>query len=181
MLETKLCALLVHCVADQKISQISSMPPKVVNQAALIHFFTAIVEYCCKTNDPEGKLRALGMSTGIRLLDILYLREKPFRRETRLLGLLQFIAGPVWKAVFGRAADLTESSDEYFIIDKQLIFNRYISPPPGQEIFNCGGAWAAGLVEGILRTAEFPRTVQSDFSAEKVEDDWISTTLAIKK
>ena len=121
------------------------------------------------------------MTTGIRLLDILYLREKPFRRETRLLGLLQFIVGPVWRAVFGRAADLTENAEEYFIIDKQLILNRFISPPPGQDIFNCGGAWAAGLVEGILKTAEFPRTVQADFTADKVEEDWISTTLAIKK
>jgi hypothetical protein len=77
------------------------------------------------------------------LLDILYLREKPYRRETKLLGLLQFIAGPVWRTVFGRSADLSESPEEYFIIDKQLILNKYISPPPGHGV--CDGLCPLGL------------------------------------
>ena len=157
------------------------MPPKAVNQAAFIHLFTAIVEYCCKKPDADARLRSLGSATGIRLLDSMYLREKPFRRETRLLGMLQFIAGPMWRAVFGHSAELTENSDEYYIVDRQLILNRYISPPPGEEIFNCGGEFAAGLVEGILKTADFPRSVTADFSAATIEEDWISTTLVIKK
>ena len=160
------------------------MPPKapvIVTQAALVQLFTAIVQYCCGFDDADVRLHTIGMSTGLRLLDMLYNKEKPFRRETKLLGILQFIAGPVWRSVFGRTADLSESPEEFFITDKQLILNKFISPPPGEDIFNCGGSFAAGLVEGMLKAADFHRSVHADFLADKIEDDWMSTTLVIKK
>lgn len=52
------------------------------------------------------RLAELGQEVGIRMLDILAVRERGSRRETRLLNILLFIKGPLWK-VKSFPADVT--------------------------------------------------------------------------
>ena len=57
------------------------------------------------------------------MLELACLRDKSSRRETRMLGILNFITSTVWKMLFGNAADSLEKSveqeDEFMIVEKQ--------------------------------------------------------------
>ena len=100
-------------------------------------------------------------------------REKTSRRETRMLGILNFITNTVWKMLFGAAADSLEKSveqeDEFMIVEKDPLVNRYISSAP----CNCC-AFVAGIVRGVLEGAQFPAEV----SAHEYEDS--RTVILIK-
>ncbi len=39
----------------------------------------------------------MGQHVGVRILDVLLLREKGFRRETKLLNMLIFIKSNLWR------------------------------------------------------------------------------------
>lgn len=52
----------------------------------------------------------MGYRVGQRVLELIVWREKNSRRETRVLGILQFIHTTVWKTLFGKAADALEKS-----------------------------------------------------------------------
>ena len=156
---------------------------------ALLHLFCEVSGYCLRKAteelDAEARLHSLGMSVGARVLDTLYFRDKPFRRETKILSLLQFIANSAWRQLFGHTAELSVANkgDEYYILDRNLVLNRYMSPPPDashDQFPNCGGAFAAGLVEGMFKRAEFPKSVYAVYTNEIITDDWVSVTLVIK-
>ena len=154
---------------------------------ALAHLFCEIVTSAMKasteTEDTESLLHAMGVRIGMRSLDSLYFKEKPFRRETKLLSFLQFLVGPAWKQLFGRTADLSisESGLEYYITDKALVLNRWLSPPTdSQDIPNCGGAMAAGIAEGMLQRAGHTKLVYATFLNESTGEDWCGTVLVVK-
>lgn len=48
-----------------------------------------------------------------------------------------------------------QADDEYMISDHDLLVNRYISVPRDMGHLNCG-SFAAGIVEGVLKSAGFP-------------------------
>ena len=48
-----------------------------------------------------------------------------------------------------------QADDEYMISDHDLLVNRYISVPRDMGHLNCG-SFAAGIVEGVLKSAVFP-------------------------
>ena len=50
------------------------------------------------------------MGIGRRVLELACLRDKSSRRETRILGILQFIQSTIWKMLFGAAADSLEKA-----------------------------------------------------------------------
>jgi hypothetical protein len=54
----------------------------------------------------------MGYRVGQRVLELIVWREKNSRRETRILGILQFVHTTVWKTLFGKAADALEKSRE---------------------------------------------------------------------
>ena len=54
----------------------------------------------------------MGYRVGQRVLELIVWREKNSRRETRILGILQFIHTIVWKTLFGKPADSLEKSRE---------------------------------------------------------------------
>merc|ERR1712187_841059 len=86
----------------------------------------------------------------------------------------------VWKQLFGHVADLLKGQDhenEYMLNDKALLVNHYISVPQDYGAVNCG-AYVAGIVEGLLRSAEFPATA----SAHTVEEPGggSSTTILVR-
>ena len=109
-------------------------------------------------NDLEARLEASGRDVGARLGEALAARERPGKRETRLITMLQFVSGPCWRVLFGRAADSlersTENEDEYLIHDRTPITNTYVSVPPDLGQLNCA-AYIAGIVGGILEASGF--------------------------
>jgi len=111
----------------------------------------------------EHKLEEAGIGIGHRALELGCLREKTSRRETRMLGILQFITSVVWKMLFGGAAKdavslekSVEQEDEFMIVEKQPIVSTYISSAP----CSCA-AFVAGIVRGVLEGAQFPARVSA--------------------
>ena len=47
----------------------------------------------------------MGYHIGERLLNLIFIRDKQFKRETRLINILIFIKNSVWKTLFGKEAD----------------------------------------------------------------------------
>ena len=111
------------------------------------------------------RLEDAGVGIGRRVLELGCLREKSSRRETRMLGILNFITTTVWKMLFGAPADSLEKSveqeDEFMIVEKTPLVNMFISSAP----CNCV-AFVAGIVRGVLEGAQFPAQV----SAHEYED-----------
>jgi trafficking protein particle complex subunit 5 len=58
----------------------------------------------------DFRLSEMGYRVGQRVLELIVWREKNSKRETRILGILQFIHTVVWKTLFGKPADSLEKS-----------------------------------------------------------------------
>jgi hypothetical protein len=89
------------------------------------------------------------------------------RKEKNLIAMLQLIHGPMWKALFGRAADGLEKStdrdDEYYIYEREPLTNRFASAPREMTHFNCA-AFIAGVANGLLDAAQFKADVTAHFN-----------------
>jgi hypothetical protein len=125
--------------------------------------FSEMIQYMLnKSNDEkefdlEEKLSSLGYPIGEKILEYCYVYEKNTKRETKIVSMLQFIHNNVWKILFGKQADglqkSTEDEDEYRIIEQNPITNKYIEVPKNSST-NCA-AFIAGIIEGILNSADF--------------------------
>ena len=73
-----------------------------------------------KDFDLEEKISSLGYPIGEKVLELCSVREKNFKKETKIVQMLQFIHNNVWKMLFGKQADglqkSTDDEDEYRII-----------------------------------------------------------------
>ena len=65
----------------------------------------------------ERRLEATGYGVGLRVLELLAFRSREYKRETKLMNVLQFVSTVVWKALFGKAADSLERSSTCCKID----------------------------------------------------------------
>lgn len=113
----------------------------------------------------DRRLDEAGYGIGLRVLELAAMREKNYKREIRMLGILQFITTSVWKLLFGAAADALEKAvdheDEFMIVEKAPLVNRYISSGP------CNGtAFVAGIVRGALEGAQLPARVTAHESED---------------
>lgn len=104
-----------------------------------------------------------GYAIGQRLLELLLYREgRSAKRETRVLGILQFIAQTLYRHLFGKPADGLEKSrdneDEYMLIDNEPAVSSYISVPREMSQLNCA-AFVAGIIEAVLDGSLFPSKV----------------------
>ena len=54
----------------------------------------------------------MGYHVGERLLNPIFIRDKQFKRETRLINILIFIKNSVWKTLFGKEADKLEQAND---------------------------------------------------------------------
>ena len=138
--------------------------------------FSELVQYhksrAKDTSELERALEDAGADVGRRMYEAQSFRERgPGKRENRLLPLLQFIQSSFWKNAFGRAADSLEvyDDDEYLLSDRDLLVNRFVSVPKDYGDLNCG-AFAAGMVGGILRSAGFPAKVSCYYSEQAPGD-----------
>ena len=140
-----------------------------VSLSAFSFLFSELVQYhrtrASSIAELEQKLSEAGEGVGSRMLEVLAYRDKSNRREIRLQGILHFINTNVWRCLFGKVADSLEiyNDDEYVLGDKSLVVNRYISVPKDFGDLNCG-AFAAGVVKGVLVDAGFPAEVSAYYA-----------------
>lgn len=138
-----------------------------VSESAMALVICEAVQYLQKQakgiSDLEERLNRLGYHIGQRVLELITLREgKSAKRETKVLGILQFVHTMVWRALFGRPADALERSTEdpsqYMIIDNEPLVTRFISVPKDMSQLNCA-AFAAGIIEAVLDASSFSAKV----------------------
>lgn len=90
--------------------------PQIKASVSSLHYiFNSIVEHAMSVTGPSGnyddKLHEIGFRIGWRLLPLVALRERPNKREVRLLPLLTFISTSCWKYLFNRSGELFKSTD----------------------------------------------------------------------
>ncbi|KAG7315877.1 hypothetical protein KOW79_020743 [Hemibagrus wyckioides] len=137
-----------------------------VSVSAFALLFSEMVQYCqsrvYSVAELQGRLADMGHGVGASLLDVLVMREKNGKRETKVLNILLFIKVNVWKALFGKEADKLEQANDddktYYIIEKEPLINAYISVPKENSTLNCA-AFTGGIVEAILTHSGFPAKV----------------------
>ena len=140
-------------------------------------------------NGPRTRLNVQGHPIGLKLLDLLLIREPP-RTQTRpltIIALLHFIKINLWTHLFGRQADRLEKSsnpdtpDEYMIVDNEPVVNAYISVPREMSQLNCA-AFVAGIIEGVCDGAMFPARVTAHSVGGKEEGEmWPGKTVFLVK
>ncbi|XP_077981505.1 trafficking protein particle complex subunit 5-like [Glandiceps talaboti] len=170
-------------MADRRKSSILDRPlskgKAEINISPFALLFSEMVQYCQNrvytVPELQTKLSELGQHVGFRMLDLLFLREKNFKRETKLLNMLLFIKTTLWKTLFGKEADKLEHANDdektYYIIEKESLVNKFISVPKDKGGLNCA-AFTAGIVEAVLNGCNFPAKVTAHWHK--------GTTLMIK-
>eukprot|EP00164_Ancoracysta_twista_P007448 GFYU01010574.1.p1 GENE.GFYU01010574.1~~GFYU01010574.1.p1 ORF type:complete len:193 (+),score=29.43 GFYU01010574.1:142-720(+) len=139
-----------------------------VSLSAFSFVFSELVQYAQlhaeSIHELEKRLEDAGHAIGLRLLELVFHRERGSRRETKFVKILTFIQENVWQVLFGKKADpLTksiENDDEYMITDKEPLVNKFVSVPREMGDLNCA-AFVAGIVRGILNGADFPCRVSA--------------------
>ncbi|KAK3308473.1 NO signaling/Golgi transport ligand-binding domain-containing protein [Chaetomium strumarium] len=164
-----------------------------LSQASFAYLFSEMVSYAQRRvtgiQELEKRLNLQGHPIGLKLLDLLLIREPP-RSQTRplsIIALLHFIKINLWTHLFGRQADRLEKSsnpdtpDEYMIIDNEPLVNAYISVPREMSQLNCA-AFVAGIVEGVCDGAMFPARVTAHTVGGKEEGEmWPGKTVFLVK
>lgn len=137
-----------------------------VSLSAVAYLLSEIISYCKEgvqsASELEDRLSDMGYPVGVRLLELVGYRDRKSNRETRILGILQFVHTHIWACMFGRRADSiekgTEGDNEYMINDTSLALTKYVSVPKEMGSFT-PAAFMAGVVRGVLDAAGFPATV----------------------
>jgi hypothetical protein len=142
--------------------------------AALAFLFSALVQNLQKTckgvPELERKLADHGYRVGVRALDLSCCRDasRSRKREHRLLGMLQWASGTLWRTLFNKSADALEAArdaqDEYMIYDNAPLVCTFISTPKELGALSCA-AFVAGILEGCLDAAGFACNVTAHSAA----------------
>lgn len=143
---------------------------RTVGLGSFSFLFSELVQYSqqkvSNVDELERRLMSVGQEVGERMLEALAFRDKGMRRETQIVGMLSFVHTVVWKALFGRPADAlekgTQAENEYMIVDREPLVNRFISVPRDFGHLNCA-AFNAGIVRGALVAAGFPCQVSAHY------------------
>ncbi|GAB6020329.1 Trafficking protein particle complex subunit 5 [Chamberlinius hualienensis] len=134
-----------------------------VNLSTFALLFSEIVQYnqnrVYSVPELQTRLSDMGQYVGSRILELLFLREKNFKREIKLLNMLLFVKSNMWKTLFGKEADKLEHANDdertYYIIEKEPLVNKFISVPKDKGSLNCA-AFVAGIIEAALNGSNFP-------------------------
>jgi len=104
------------------------------------------------------RLEEAGYGIGLKLVELIGIRERATKRETRLVNMLQYVSNVIWRHLFNKAADNLERSmeneDEYMIHENSPITNTFVSVPADMGQLNCA-AYFAGLIAGVLDSTRF--------------------------
>ncbi|NXX87470.1 TPPC5 protein, partial [Urocolius indicus] len=154
-------------------------PRSELSLSAFALLFSELVQYCqnrvYSVAELQSKLAQLGYQVGLRVLDPLVARERSGRRETKVLNVLLFVKGPLWRWLFGREADKLEQANDddrtFYVIEREPLVNSFISVPRENSSLNCA-AFTAGLLEAVLAASGFPAKVTAHWHK--------GTTLMIK-
>ncbi|CAI8054566.1 Trafficking protein particle complex subunit 5, partial [Geodia barretti] len=141
---------------------------KKVNLSTYAFLFSEIVQYShgrvTSLSQLHEKLSDLGKHAGFRMIDVLCLREKTPKRETRLVNHLLYIQKTLWKTLFYKEADrleqATASESTFYLFEDDPVVNRFISVPKDQSSLNCA-AFVAGIIEGFLNGTQFACKVRA--------------------
>ncbi|KAF6777185.1 hypothetical protein AHF37_03534 [Paragonimus kellicotti] len=142
-----------------------------INIAPFAYLFVELVKYSMrnvsKMDVVQQRLTEFGKHVGERMVDVVYRREKPLKRDTRLYNALVFLKSTFWKSVFGKEADELErdgvNENMYYMIEHEPLVNRFTrfvyeekdgkrsggSVPLNTAAFNCG------IVEAFLCNTGF--------------------------
>jgi trafficking protein particle complex subunit 5 len=136
--------------------------------------------------DLDSSLHSLGAPIGEKILELLFFREKggvngacssSAKRETKIVQMLHFINKDVFKSLFGKQADgleqSTEDDDEYRILDKSPITNRFANlgaknaqgSGNSHSQNNCA-SFIAGMIEGMLCSSKMQCKVTAHLYGE---------------
>ncbi|XP_017490606.1 PREDICTED: trafficking protein particle complex subunit 5-like [Rhagoletis zephyria] len=137
-----------------------------ISLSAFAFIFSELVQYSEHrvqlSSELQSKLAETGYAVGQRVVDIMLIREKNYKRETRLINMLIFIRSKVWLTLFGKEADKLEQANDdkntYYIIEREPIVNKFISVPKDKKFINCA-AFIGGIIEAILNECNFPAKV----------------------
>ena len=144
---------------------------KKINLSLFSYLFAELISYLNSKDDSrslEERLSEIGFPIGQRILEY-YALGRQFRFATSE-KILSFIKGKVWTLLFGKEADNLEQSEEvkneYRIHDHDPIINRYLANK--YEQINCG-SFVAGIIEGLLNSADYPAKVTA--KVVEIEDE----------
>lgn len=151
---------------DRPIGARGSRSSPEVSASAFAYVYSELVQYHQNRVDSiselERRLESSGYGVGLKVLELLAYRSREFKRETRLMNVLQFVSSQCWKALFHKPADSLERSidhaDEYMIVDYTPITSTYIRV--GSDMGSLSvDAYISGIIAGILAGAGFPARV----------------------
>ncbi len=87
-----------------------------ISLSAFAFIFSELVQYSEHrvqlSSELQSKLAETGYAVGQRVVDIMLIREKNYKRETRLINMLIFIRSKVWLTLFGKEADKLEQAND---------------------------------------------------------------------
>uniref|UniRef100_A0A5S6Q2T6 Trafficking protein particle complex subunit 5 n=1 Tax=Trichuris muris TaxID=70415 RepID=A0A5S6Q2T6_TRIMR len=134
-----------------------------INMSTFALLFAEIVRYeQSRVNtiaELQNKLASVGAFVGSKLTDLIFFREKGYKREVKLLNMLLFVKTTFMKNVFGKEADKLERNSEnpriYYIIENDPLVNTFISIPKDKGSLNVA-AFTGGLIESVLNLNNFP-------------------------
>ena len=126
--------------------------------------FSEMVQYAQSRSNTVTDLQTKLHEVGSRMLDVVVVRERSSKRETKMLNALLLIKSTLWKSLFGKEADKLEHANDdektYYIIDADPIINSFISVPKDKGSLNCA-AFVAGIIEAVLVEANFSAQVSA--------------------
>mmetsp|Transcript_40 Transcript_40/g.74 ORF Transcript_40/g.74 Transcript_40/m.74 type:complete len:123 (-) Transcript_40:188-556(-) len=115
------------------------------------------------------------------MLNLIIARERPKKRDTTPVSILQFITSTCWKTLYDKETNSlqrsTANENEFFIYEENPIPSHFISMPKElQGRLNCA-SFNAGLIRGLLHAAQFPASVR----AVTPQNDKGTTTVYVVK
>jgi len=133
-----------------------------VSLSAFALLFSELVQYAqnrvSSVSDLERRLEDSGYSVGQRVGELVGVRERLTKRETRVVNMLQYVSNTIWKHLFNKVADnlerSTENADQYMIHENTPITNAFVSVPSDMGELNCA-SFIAGIIAGVLDSAKF--------------------------
>lgn len=154
-------------ILDRPLGGRSRSSQTEVSLSSFCYLYSELVQYHQNRVDSiselERKLESSGYGVGFKVLELLAYRNKEFKREIRLMNVLQFVSTQCWKALFNKPADSLEKSidhqDEYMIIDYTPITSTFIrinSENFGQLSVD---SYISGIIAGVLQGAGFSARV----------------------